>query len=157
MIWGIDPASKSIAMVGANSLLLHVHKIQVGRSTRSAELRQMRDQFEEVMSLDDEHTIFVEEPVLAGVRNIRTTILIAETVGMILSYSRSVYVVPVASWKQKTVGDGHASKEMVGSWLKKDYETYHRLCEHDSDLVDAAAICVYGQQVMDLSRHRAAE
>lgn len=144
-------------MVGVNSILMHVHKITVGKSTRSAELRQMRDQFEDVLKIGGDHTIFVEEPVLAGMRNIRTTILIAETVGMILSYSRSVYVVPVSSWKQKTVGDGHATKEMVEKWLEKDHPTYHRLCEHDSDLVDAAAICVYGQQVMDLSRHRAPE
>ena len=151
-IWGVDPASKSLALVGHNGLLTSVRKITVPRSERSTELRRMRDEFEQAMSLDSHNVIFVEEPVVGRTRNLRTTILIAETVGMVLSYSRFVYLAPVASWKVKTVGRGDANKEDVRFWLKTHHETYHRLCEDDGDLVDAAAICLYGQQVMDLSR-----
>ena len=48
--------------------------------------------------------LYIEEPVLAGARNIRTTIAIAETVGMLLSLGFPATLVPVSTWKKSVLG-----------------------------------------------------
>ena len=105
----------------------------------------MRLWLDELIRYDPDPVIYVEEPVLAGVRNIRTTIIIAESVGMILALHARVHVVPVDTWKKETVGKGGVSKDDVAKWLSEEYPEYAALCGHDQDLTDAAAIFVYGR------------
>lgn len=140
MIWGIDPASKKIALFGGDPLRAQV--IKVPKTNRGDELYTLRDRLEQIIGPDD--TIYVEEPVLAGARNIRSTLLVAETVGMILSVSRAK-LVEVSTWKKSTVGKGNASKDDVRQWLEMAYPQYAEACDGDQDLIDAAGIFVHGR------------
>lgn len=152
MIWGIDPASKKIAMFTDNDGLIHTEVIEVKKSDRNLELMSLRNHMEYVLKYDKDPVIYVEEPVLAGARNIRSTILIAQTVGMVLCLNARVRVVPVSSWKKATVGKGNATKEDVTEWLRREYPEYARSCRdtqqrESQDLRDAAAIFLYGRSM----------
>ena len=140
MIWGCDPASKKIALFTADQAVA----LQVKRSNRNLELFDLRKQMEFFLARDRFPIIYCEEPVVAGARNLRSTILIAETVGMILSLDADVRVVPVSSWKKGTVGNGNAAKSDVADWLRREYPEYAELCGDDQDLIDSAAIYLYG-------------
>lgn len=155
-IWGIDPASKKIAMFTGNDKdtgVCHREVLEVKRSDRNTELLALRRMLEHVIHYDNAETvIYCEEPVVAGARNLRSTILIAETVGVVLALDARVHLVPVASWKKATVGNGHASKEDVTQWLTEEHPDYARECRdtlqrHSQDLRDAAALYVYGRDM----------
>src|SRR5512139_3457164 len=128
MIWGVDPASKKIAMFTDNEGLVHTELIEVQKSDRNLELMALRNHMEYVLKYDRDPVIYCEEPVVAGVRNLRSTILIAETVGMILCLNAQVHLVPVSSWKKYTVGKGNATKDDVTEWLKREHPTYASYC-----------------------------
>lgn len=148
MIWGIDPASKKIAVFtedGPGNVGCEL--IQVSRSNRNDELLSMRRRLMFVLSRDRDPVIYCEEPVVAGARNLRSTILVAETVGMILALNAVVHLVPVSSWKKATVGKGNATKDEVTAWLREEHPHYDSLCGSSQDLRDAAAIYLYGRSV----------
>jgi Holliday junction resolvasome RuvABC endonuclease subunit len=145
MIWGCDPASKKLALFTDGAEGPKASLLLVKKTDRNTELNAMKLWLNALIEADPEPVIYVEEPVLAGVRNIRTTILIAETVGMVLSRHARVHVVPVDSWKKATVGKGGVSKDDVALWLGKEHPDYAALCGQDQDLTDAAAIFVYGR------------
>lgn len=147
MIWGVDPASKKIAMFTDDEGFVRNHVIEVRKSDRNTELMSLRAQMEDILLYDRGPIIYCEEPVLAGARNIRSTILVAETVGMILSLNAEVRVVPVSSWKKATVGNGNATKDDVTRWLNREHPEYAGHCRESQDLRDAAAIFIYGRSV----------
>jgi Holliday junction resolvasome RuvABC endonuclease subunit len=156
-VWGCDPASKKIAMFsGDHRGLIHRELLEVKRTDRNSELLELRRQLEYVLRYDDDPVIYCEEPVVAGARNLRSTILVAETVGVVLALNARVHLVPVSSWKKATVGNGNASKADVTEWLTREHPSYASEC-HDTqhresqDLRDAAAIYLYGKD-MDSSR-----
>jgi len=154
-IWGIDPASKKIAMfTGSKSGLdlIQAELAEVPRSNRNDELMALRSKLEFVIGPDGDHVIFCEEPVVAGARNLRSTILVAETVGMILALNARVHLVPVSSWKKGTVGKGNATKDEVSEWLRREHPQYAGYCRdtkwrESQDLRDAAAIYLYGRSL----------
>lgn len=88
--------------------------------------------------------LYVEGAVVAGARNIQTTIGIAETVGMVLSLGYPATLVPISSWKQRVIGSGNATKEDVERWYRGVGGTLK-----GQDFYDAAAICAYGVQDVD--------
>ncbi len=145
MLWGCDPASKKLALFTDGDAGPRTALLLVKKTDRNTELLSMKNWLIDLLSHDPDPVIYVEEPVLAGVRNIRTTIIIAETVGMILALHARVHVVPVDTWKKETVGKGGVSKEDVSNWLAKEHTGYAELCSNDQDLTDAAAIFVYGR------------
>jgi hypothetical protein len=147
MIWGLDPASKKLAMFTTDGLHTRAVKFTVKKSNRNDELLSMKDWLNLQLKWDPNPIIYCEEPVVAGARNLRSTILIAETVGMVLSRRAVVHMVPVDSWKKGTVGKGGVPKDAVAQWLKKEYPDYAALCGDDQDLIDAAAIYLYGSSV----------
>jgi Holliday junction resolvasome RuvABC endonuclease subunit len=151
MIWGVDPASKSIGLFGHDGYLAQAHKLTVPRSDRGKEVRGLHAQLSHWIKLDANPIVFCEEPVVAGRMNLRSTILIAETVGMVLSLPCPVYLVPVSSWKKGTCGAGNADKAKVAEWLRKEHPDLSSLCGDDQDLVDAASICLYGSAVSSRS------
>lgn len=150
---GIDPASKKIAIFGVQNGQPFAMTKVVKKSSRDIELTDLRGFMETVLHMfdgkDGDLTLFCEAPVLAGRRNIQSTILIAETVGMILSLGVPTYLVAPSAWKAKTLGagNGNASKEDVAKWLEAEYKGYSDLCDGDQDLCDAATIYLYGAGV----------
>ena len=148
-IYGIDPASRSLGVVAwCHNKEVVVDKIVVAKGNRDLELKHLKTSLDIVFNRCEPEVIFVEEPVVAGVRNLRSTILIAQTVGMVLTSPAQVYLVPVSSWKKVTVGKGNAKKEEVASWLVNNHPDYAELCGNDQDLVDAGAINIYGRQIL---------
>ena len=152
MIWGCDPASKKLALFTDGPAGPRTALFIVKKTDRNTELLSMKNWLIDLLSHDPDPIIYVEEPVLAGVRNIRTTIIIAETVGMILALHARVHVVPVDTWKKATVGKGGVSKDDVSNWLAKEHPGYAELCGQNQDLTDAAAIYVYGRAVEERER-----
>jgi Holliday junction resolvasome RuvABC endonuclease subunit len=97
---------------------------------------------------------FVEEPLVAGARNLRVSLGIAQTAGAVMTALRGpAYFVSVASWKMTVVGSGRASKDDVRLWLSENKQSYSLACEGTNspqDYADAACIAVYGSQMLGL-------
>lgn len=113
---------------------------------RSAILRFLLVELEHHYDWFEDPT-YIEAPVLAGARNVQSTIKIAEVYGLALCHVglwTSVIEVPIASWKKETVGNGNASKEAVDDWLKANHFELWLQCGHDQNLVDATCIALYG-------------
>lgn len=153
MIYGLDPGVRKLALFGVpyeTGDPSYVHwSFSVPNLGRGFEVTHMRCMLERYLAQDPEPIIFCEEPVVAGRRNLRTTIQIAETVGMVLALDHPVYLVPVSSWKKETTGSGTATKDRVSEWLREEYEQYFSACEGNQDIIDAAAIAAYGRNVVN--------
>lgn len=91
--------------------------------------------------------VVIEEPPLAGTRNVRTLLKLAQ-----VSAAAAVGAghcprtfVPVDTWKKAVIGRGGVSKEYVANWLKLHYPTYYRQCAGDQNLIDATCLALYGR------------
>jgi Holliday junction resolvasome RuvABC endonuclease subunit len=148
MIIGVDPGLRKVTLACSEGMRTH---IQVARSERWRELNEIRDEIRLLMArwaqVEKIDRIYLEEPVVAGARNLRATIGIAETAGVVLSLGIPVTLVPVSSWKKAVIGSGRASKEDVAEWFTR---TYPEAPGHQ-DIYDATAILHYGDQDMDLA------
>lgn len=152
MIYGLDPGVRKLALFGVpynvgDSSFTH-WEFKTPQNGRGFEVTHMRCMLERYLESDPEPIIFCEEPVVAGRRNLRTTIQIAETVGMVLALEHPVYLVPVSTWKKETTGSGNASKDRVSEWLREEYKQYFAACEGNQDICDAAAMAIYGRGVV---------
>ena len=91
----------------------------------------------------------VEAPVVAGARNLQSTIKVAKTVGLVETllapHVSDIHAVAVSSWKSKVVGHGHASKEDVVTWVDAHLPEMTGLCSGSQDLYDATCIALYGE------------
>lgn len=103
---------------------------------------------------DEDTTVYVfcEEPVVAGARNLRTSLKIAQAVGAIVSGAAHstlrTYLVPVSKWKKATCGSGSAGKPQVTDWLNHTHPAYAAACGGKQDLVDACCIALYGLSII---------
>jgi Holliday junction resolvasome RuvABC endonuclease subunit len=92
--------------------------------------------------------VFIEEPVVAGAMNMRSSLLIAQVCGAVLvaaGMERVCQLVPVSSWKKATVGRGNADKQQIREWLDAHHPEIATKCGLDQDLYDAAGSALYGQ------------
>jgi len=123
------------------------------RILRSIELKEIHSRVKEYYS-GVTCPFFVEEPVVAGARNMRVSLGIAQTSGAVISAIRgSSYLIPVSSWKKETIGKGNATKEDVKAWLFDNKKPYSVACERTNspqDYSDAACIAVYGSKMLGL-------
>jgi Holliday junction resolvasome RuvABC endonuclease subunit len=109
--------------------------------TRSQELAELSTQFAQLV---DGEAVFIEEPVVAGVRNLRTSLQLAQTAGALMSRTTGMAdFVPVSSWKIGTVGRGNADKTSVSEWLSMSNPAYFELCGGDQNRVDATCIALW--------------
>jgi hypothetical protein len=143
MIYGVDLGMRSLYIYGDDGPRV----ITVPKSDRYTEIWRMSEEIFEAFHVED--LIFYEEPVLAGPKNIRTVIGLAQTSGCLLASSvGKCYEVPVATWKKEIVGKGNAKKQDVADWLlEHDGDTYSG-CGGDQNFMDAACIHKYGKMVM---------
>jgi len=89
--------------------------------------------------------LFVEEPVVAGVRNLRTSLKIAQNAGAVFAGSGiPATFVPVSSWKKEIVGKGNAKKEEIAEFLKIKHNEMWANCNEDQNLIDATCVALYG-------------
>lgn len=95
--------------------------------------------------VDGSDDVFIEEPPLAGVRNVRTFKGLAETAGALMARQTGrVEYVEVSTWKKEVCGHGGLSKEGVADWLAKNHPSYLEHCAGDQNLIDATCIALYG-------------
>lgn len=90
--------------------------------------------------------VFIEAPILAGARNIKSTLKAAMTTGGIIGALRhaTIHLVDVASWKKEVVGHGGADKDAVADWLAASAPSLSKACGGDQDLIDATCIALFG-------------
>jgi Holliday junction resolvasome RuvABC endonuclease subunit len=87
---------------------------------------------------------YVEEPVVAGARNLRTSLRMAQVSGAILSVM-SGELVPVSTWKKAVVGKGNATKDDVRAYLQSQPE--FKETHGKQDWIDATCIRLYGAKL----------
>ena len=143
MAIGVDCGGRKVAIVDvANSFYFsfEIKKIDYERWFREA-----RDEVESVaFHLEGRGPWYVEAPIMAGARNIQSTIKVAQTVGLVRTLVPNAIEVAVSSWKKATVGNGNASKDMVREWLERVHPEVAHMCLGNQDLYDAACISLYG-------------
>lgn len=122
--------------------------ITVDKSERSGELRKLFTKYMEMFDTYDT-VAFIEEPLVAGPRNIRTALQMAQLAGALMSVMPS-YLVPVATWKKEVVGKGNATKDDVADYLRPLPEFAYT--DGSQDLIDATCIRMYGERQMDKVR-----
>jgi len=142
---GIDCGGQKVAVVDIDNGHFLVYEV-LGRQERHTVARRIRAYLESVEHLLD-GSIWVEAPVLAGVRNIQSTIKVAQTTGIVHAVLAQTHEVAVSSWKKRTVGQGNASKPQVRDWLDEHHPDIARMCRGNQDLYDAACIALYGRVV----------
>jgi len=93
---------------------------------------------------------YVEWPVL-GRGGFRSTMVQAFTNGAIQGtlHGRGCITTGanVSSWKKTVVGKGNATKSEVAQSLRLRWPSLYREVAEDQDLVDAACVAIYGQQI----------
>lgn len=147
MIWGVDLGVRSLHAFGlvedGSGFAVSVFADKM--ETRSRELKALSKKFYDIFDRDD--VIFVEEPPLAGSRNVRTFAALHQVFSVALTQGPNVYSTEVATWKKEVVGAGNAKKEDVARWLETRHPSYSSLCG-DQNLIDAACIALYGRAVL---------
>jgi Holliday junction resolvasome RuvABC endonuclease subunit len=152
-IAGADLSSRSIALVSVEPLRMAKFKVKDKVRSRHVIAQQLLDQASFWLLETGVETLFIEEPVVAGARNIRASLLIAQIAGVLLAAARDipsgqVYMTAVSSWKKGTVGHGGASKIDVREWLSREHPEIAAQSGYDQDLCDAAVIALYGQRLL---------
>jgi Holliday junction resolvasome RuvABC endonuclease subunit len=93
--------------------------------------------------------MFIEEPLIG--RSKRATIVQAYVNGVVqevaMQHGYTPIMVHVSEWKKAVIGNGSATKERVAQVMVSGVP---ELCgyEDDQDVIDAAAIMIYGSKQM---------
>jgi Holliday junction resolvasome RuvABC endonuclease subunit len=147
VIWGVDLGVRSLYAFGiddsGNSFDLKVETPKM--ETRAMELKALAHEFHTFFEHSDQ--VFVEEPPLAGSRNIRVFAALNQVFSVALSQAPNAYHVEVGTWKKEVVGKGNATKDDVAHWLNDHHPVYAALCG-DQNHIDAACIALYGRAVL---------
>lgn len=140
MHWGVDLGTRSAYAAGlaGDQLVLDRLVLKPKQHSRSDELRLLHEWAQQLRG----HHILVEEPPLAGARNVRTFLGLAQSNGVLLAGTGG-RAVPVDVWKKGTVGRGGVSKDVVSRWLATAHPSYHRACDGDQNFIDAVCIALY--------------
>lgn len=153
-VMGVDLSSRSLAMVlldkSGHRIAFAKYKVPDKIKDRQQIAKSL---FEDGLSFVSESypdVVYIEEPVVAGKMNLRSSLLIAQICGVMMSVCAAsgmehVYLVPVSSWKKGSVGSGNADKQRVSTWLNENHPKIASICGRDQDLIDAACIAIYGQ------------
>lgn len=139
---GVDLGVRHIAIAKFSNEQLFLKFYETPKSTRWDELNNLREVLDFYTGIRD--TTWIEEPPLAGIRNVRTLVQLNQTAGALAITSAPAFFVPVSSWKKQIVGKGNASKEEVSAFLKNEYPRHFDSCQENQNLVDAVCIALYG-------------
>lgn len=90
--------------------------------------------------------VYVEAPVVAGARNLQSTIKAAMTCGAVIGRlgHATVHVIAVDTWKKAVCGLGGIDKAAVRDWLYASSEVLAEACHDDQDRIDATCIALAG-------------
>lgn len=162
IIIGVDPASTRLALVAllpSGSYVAQKIDNLSGGKKRSpwspeacAAAATVTTQFVEVLrrSWHSESIHAVVESPVVGRAGPRSTMVQSFTSGAVQSAlvqaGATVQLVNVQSWKKDVIGHGHATKADVAEALRLRWPTLHTAAAADEDLLDAAAIALWGQE-----------
>lgn len=155
IIVGADVSSSRLALVacdeGGNLLALRKFALakRSGPDAVYEGYRQTRRFLKQFTGL----TVYVFiEDALAGRGGVKATKVQAYTNGGVqaASYGRAegVYLVNVGTWKKAIIGKGNATKDEVASCIQEIWQEAGEEAGNDQDLLDAAAIALYGAGVV---------
>lgn len=90
--------------------------------------------------------VYIEAPVVAGARNLQSTIKAAMTCGAVVGRlgHTSVYLIAVDTWKKAVCGLGGIDKAAVRDWLYASSPELATACHDDQDRIDATCIALAG-------------
>lgn len=168
LVVGCDPSAKKIALVAMDTVtktfLTRAYVLyKTGKQSPESMARALgyMEEFCSELSNVSRHDRFawVEDP-LVGKGGVRSTMVQAYIGGIIRgTLCRSgftVYGANQSTWKKQVCNNGHAQKPDVERVVKVAWPKVHPYVEHDGDLTDAAAISLYGQQILARSAALAA-
>lgn len=145
--WGVDLGVRSFyaaVILDSGEHLVVSHVIKKPKD-RYEELKELSSVFRQLTTTEEDSRVFVEEPVVAGVRNLRTSLKIAQNAGAVFAGSSNpATFVPVSSWKKEIVGKGNAKKEEIAEFLKANHYEMWANCNNDQNLIDATCVALYG-------------
>ena len=151
-VMGADLSSRSMAfaLLDTNTGLVVTKKASVLNTimNRHRIINLLSNEVEVWLRESQADALYIEEPLVAGARNLQSSLKIAQVAGALLCLSagmEQVYLVPVATWKKDVIGHGGAVKSEVCSWVAEHHPQVAAVCGLDQDLYDAAAIAFYGQ------------
>lgn len=160
LVIGIDPSSKHIALVARQPVTktLAVAKYDLREKKNSpykpevaAEAKYAIEAFLDSVSRMAApragKLVFLEDP-LVGRGGVRATMVQSFVSGVIqavfVQAGFDVKLVNVKTWKRVVCGNGNATKEQVARVIGTKWPKAHRSAAGDQDIIDAAAICLYG-------------
>lgn len=162
LVVGIDPSSKHIALVAKHPVtptgMVWKGDIRTGKGAYKPEVAaeamyQMQEALGQVAAMAGGNigrVAYVEAP-LVGRGGAKSTMVQAYINGVIqaclIQAGFKTYLVNVQTWKSAVCGNGHADKADVQRLVKARWPSIGRACGSDSDKNDAAAICIYGEDV----------
>lgn len=101
---------------------------------------------------DSARVAFIESPVGGSKLNVQALAKQAFVSGVVqaccIKAGYTVHLVPPSTWKQAVVGNGNASKVEVIRTIAAKWPKLSKTVGQDTDLNDAAALCIYGQEVV---------
>jgi len=154
---GIDPASSkmsAVALAGDDFLVRHYKRLgKSGGEACSSAWHTTNTMLAAIHTMWPGIPIFafIESPVV-GKGGVRSTMVQCFTSGAIQAALHDAGCQPqganVSTWKKQVVGRGNATKDEVAKWLRLRRPAIHRAAEGNQDIVDAACIALYGQQLL---------
>lgn len=142
---GVDCGGRKLAIVDVDAMFFHTYEVRQ-LSERGQELRAAA---EHLLGLGLSGPVWVEAPLVAGARNLQSSLKVAQMTGVVHACLPETHQVAVSSWKQRVVGRGNADKGAVRSWLDEHHPDIAHLCRGNQDLYDAACIALYGRDVAE--------
>ena len=145
-VWGIDLAARSWHAARIENGQHTVYSCVIKPKKTEERAKILRTLSVELATLlDGADPVYIEEPVVAGVRNLRSSLMLAQTAGALMSrISGPVALVPVSSWKKEVCGHGGLGKPEVAAWLKVNQPMFFDNCLDDQNKIDATCIAMFG-------------
>lgn len=153
MVIGIDPSSKTLAVAWRMGDEWGCHFYDIMDKYDPMVMyysRRILSRLFTRLGVGPGDAVFVEAPVVAGARNIQSTIKQAFVNGVIqevtCTHGATCTLVAPPQWKKAVLGDGHgnADKAEVASHMEVVWPELFALAKTQDEL-DAGAIVLYGE------------
>lgn len=153
-ILGIDPSSNHLAVVTMTAQGYRFDKFSLGKG--KFEARKAHRAYVNLsmllesipLSPSGDRYAWIERSIIANSRNFYGSIVQAYASGAIQAalgqHNFQVGFVSPSQWKKVVCGHGHATKEDVAAVVQLRWPALHRRACLDQDVLDAAAIAIYG-------------
>lgn len=156
MIYGCDVAMRRVALACPTTGTVTLWTSPVARMV-PVELLCAEVARWAATAVDTGDVVAVELPVVAGMRNLQSTIKVALVTGAVMaglgSAGAVVHPVAISTWKKEICGHGNLDKAGVASWLHEHHPDLAAICGQvgtfTQDAVDATCIALWAQAVSD--------